>query len=426
MLLFILMDGLDHDWRYNGLCYQTPGNGQGLVLTDSQQAMHRSLRLPQVLLLIETSRAYGRGLVEGIARYAEERGPWSIYFDERGLTDNLPSWLKNWRGDGIISRTTRKLDMAKLLGVRLPVVELFPNPALKTPLVRPDEETIARLAAEHLLDRGLSNLAFFCTDQGLWVRWRREAFQRVLQERGYRGHIFSTEHDQRPTGKKPRPIDDRKVIRWLHKLPKPCGVFCATDDHAMQLTRSCRTCGILVPEQIAVLGVDNDPVICGVCYPRLSSIELGSARIGYEAAALLDRMMSGKSPPEEGVCVDPVEVITRQSTDTLAIEDPDMAQAVRLIREQACRGLRVAQVADVLGLSRRVFEQRFQSALQRNPKEEIIRVKMERAKILLSGTNMPLASVAKQSGFKSLAYFSRAFRQQIGFSPRDYRKQHRL
>ena len=122
--------------------------------------MSRPLRLPQVLLLIETSRAYRRGLVEGIARYAEERGPWSIYFDERGLCDPLPRWLKNWRGDGIISRTTHKLDMAKLLGVRLPVVELFPNPALNPPLVRPNEETIARLAAEHFLDRGRATLPF--------------------------------------------------------------------------------------------------------------------------------------------------------------------------------------------------------------------------------------------------------------------------
>ena len=136
--------------------------------------------------------------------------------------------------------------------------------------------------------------------------------------------------------------------------------------------------------------------------------------------------MAGESPPDEDVCVEPVQVITRQSTDTLAIEDPEMAQVARLIREQACRRLRVAHVAEVLGLSRRVFEQRFRSALHRNPKEEIVRVQMERAKMLLSGTDMPMALVAKESGFTSLAYFSRAFRQQIGLTPRDYRKQHRL
>jgi LacI family transcriptional regulator len=388
--------------------------------------MSRHLRLPQVLLLIETSRAYGRGLVEGIARYAEERGPWSIYFDERGLRDRLPQWLKNWRGDGIISRTTHKLDMAKLLGVRVPVVELFARPVSTTPLVRPDEVRIARLAAEHFLDRGLRHLAFFCTDQRQWARWRQEAFEQVLQNRGCRCHIFKCVQKRPVAYKEPAAVDDRKVIRWLHGLPKPCGVFCATDLHAMQLTRSCRAGGILVPEQIAVLGVDNDSVICGVCFPRLSSIELGSARIGYEAAALLDRMMAGESPPKEDVCVEPVEIVTRQSTDTLAIDDPEVAQAARLIREQACRRLTVARVASLLGLSRRVLEQRFQSALHRNPREELIRVRMERARSLLSGADMSMASVAKESGFTSLAYFSRAFRRQNGLTPREYRKQHRL
>ena len=382
-------------------------------------------RLPQVLLLIETSRAYGRGLVEGIARYAEEHGPWSIYFDERGLTDSLPRWLKGWRGDGIISRTTHKLDLAKLSATRLPVVELFPNPKLGIPLVRPNEEAIARHAVEHFLDRGLRNFAFFCTDHGHWIDWRQRAFVRILHQYDYPCHIYHAATAQ-PAGKKPRPTDDRNVIRWLQNLPMPCGVFCATDFYAVQLARSCRTCGLLVPEQIAVLGVDNDPVFCAVCYPRLSSIDLGSARIGYEAAALLDRMMAGQPPPIEGVCIEPQGVLARESTDILAIDDLEIAQAVRLIREQACRHLRVAQVADVLGISRRVFEQRFRHALHRNPKEEIVRIQMERAKMLLSTTDLAVAQVAKGSGFKSLAYFSRAFRQHIGLTPRDYRKKHRL
>ena len=136
--------------------------------------------------------------------------------------------------------------------------------------------------------------------------------------------------------------------------------------------------------------------------------------------------MAGQKPPHEGVCVEPLHVVTRQSTDTSAIEDPDIAQAARLIREQACRRVRVAQVAKVLGLSRRVFEQRFRAALHRTPKEEIVRVQMEQAKMLLSGSDMAVALIAKESGFKSLAYFSRAFRQQIGSTPRAYRKRHHL
>jgi LacI family transcriptional regulator len=387
--------------------------------------MSRRERIPHVLLLIDTSRAYGRGLVEGIARYADEHGPWSIYFNERSLMDSLPRWLTDWCGDGIISHTARKLDVEKLFAKTVPVVELFPAPKSGIPLVRPDEEGIARQAVEHFLDRGLRHFAFFCADSGNWIDWRRQAFEQYLHSRDMSCHVFPVPSTQR-TGKRPRLIDDRRVVRWLRELPEPCGLLCATDSHAVQLTRCCRTRGILVPEQIAVLGVDNDPVLCAVCFPRLSSIELGSARIGYEAAALLDRMIRGRSRPKRGVCIEPQGVIARESTDILAIDDLEMAQAVRMIREKSCRHLRVAQLAEDLGLSRRAFEQRFQKALHRNPKAEIVRYQMERAKSMLSNTDLPMSKLAKECGFTSMAYFSRAFRRQFGLTPRDYRKRHRL
>ena len=387
--------------------------------------MSQRERIPQVLLLIDTSRAYGRGLVEGIARYADERGPWSIFFNERSLMDSLPRWLKDWHGDGIISHTARGLDVAGLSTKRLPVVELFPVPKSGVPLVRPDEEEIARQAVEHFLDRGLQHFAFFCADSGNWVDWRRQAFERLLHSRGLSCHVFPVPSTQQ-SGRRRRLIDDRRVVRWLRELPQPCGLLCATDSHAVQLTRCCRTAGLLVPDQIAVLGVDNDPVLCAVCFPRLSSIELGSARIGYKAAALLDRMIRGHLPPKKGVCIEPQGVTARESTDILAIDDLEMAQAVRMIRERSCRHLRVAQLAEELGLSRRAFEQRFQKALHRNPKQEIMRYQMERAKSMLSNTDLPMSKLAKECGFKSVAYFSRAFRRQFSLTPRDYRRKHRV
>ena len=385
--------------------------------------MPRPPRLPQVLLLIETSRAYGRGLVEGIARYAEEHGPWSIYFDERGLRDPLPRWLKNWHGDGIISRTTHKLDM--LMGVRLPVVELF-SPALNMPLVRPggrDDRPIGRRAfsrprAEQsgLLLHGpgpLGRLAKRGFPASLARAWLSVPY---FPHRGWATprRQKSTPHRRSP-GDPLAPGTSPTVWHILcHRLPRH-----AVDSELPELRpagagANCRARRGQRPGDLRGL------------FSASLQHRVGQRGIGYEAAALLDRMMAGQSPPHEGVCVEPVQVITRQSTDTLAIEDPDMAQAARLIRQQACRRLRVAQVADALGLSRRVFEQRFRAALQRNPKEEIVRVQMERAKMLLSGTIMPVSLVAKESGFTSLAYFSRAFRRQIGLTPRAYRKRHHL
>ena len=397
--------------------------------------MSRLRRVPQVLLLIETSRAFGRGLAEGIARYAEENGPWSIFFEERGLADPLPKWLKQWRGDGILSRTTRKANVNRLIATGLPVVELYADPQLGVGLVHPDDEAVADLAARHFFDRGLRHFAFFCDDQAAWIDLRQQAFARVLQQHGYSCHGFLKNRGLTSSAGQNRGLtsparhgrfDDPSVMRWLRKLPKPCGVFCPSDFHAMRVTRACRTSGLMVPEQIAVLGVDNDPVFCGVSFPRLSSIELGSARIGYEAAALLDRLMAGQSPPKAGIGVKPQQVVVRESTDILAIDDADMAKAVRIIREQACQRLRVGDVAEAVGMSRRVFEQRFQRILHRSPKEEFIRVQMERAKMLLATSDMPVATVAKKSGFASLEYFTRAFRRHVGMTARAYRRQHRL
>lgn len=387
--------------------------------------MARRKTIPHILLLIDTSRAYGRGLVEGIARYADEQGPWSIYFNERSLSDALPRWLKDWTGDGIISHTARTVDVAKLFGKRLPVVALFPSPKSNVPLVRPDEEEIARQAVEHFLHRGLHHFAFFCAESGSWVDWRLHSFERYLHRKGFGCNVFPLRAPY-CSNVRSRPIDDQRVIRWLNELPERCGLLCATDSHAVQLTRCCRTAGIRVPDRIAVLGVDNDPVLCTVCSPRLSSIELGSGRIGYEAASLLNRMIDGRSPPAKGLCIEPQGVVARESTDILAIDDEEIAQAVRMMRANSCRSLRVGRIAEDLGLSRRAFEQRFHKSLHRYPKEEILRYQMEHAKSMLSSTDYPMSRLARECGFASMAYFSRAFRRRFGLTPRDYRKRHRL
>jgi len=388
--------------------------------------MPRLLRLPQVLLLIETSRAYGRGLAEGIIRYAEENGPWALFFEERELNDRLPRSLKDWRGQGIISRTPHRRDLDRLLARRLPLVELYtgPKPGLRG--VFPDEAAVARLAVEHFLDLGLREFGFFCTFEAHWIVARREAFQESLRQRGYCCHALPPGSLRHAAGKRPAPTDQKDVIHWIRGLPKPCGVFCAADLHAAQLLQAARACGIVVPDQLAILGVDNDPVFCGASHPRLSSIDPGASRIGYEAAAMLARMMAGKARGAQHTFIEPVGVVARESTDILAIDDADVAHAVRIIRQQACKRLRVSEVADAVGLSRRVLEQRFQRALDRSPKDEILRVRIERAKMLLAMGNMAVAMVAPKCGFSSQEYFARVFKRCIGTTPVRFRRRHLL
>ena len=380
------------------------------------------LRSPQVLLLIDTSSVYGRELIEGIGRYAAENGPWSIYHEDRGLSDPLPSILKDWHGDGIVTRSVRNTDLKRLLDTGLPVVELFADFALSPPQVCPNEETIGKLAAEHFLERGLRNLAFFSSDWAWWIDTRREAFAKAVEASGQKCNYFELKVPRR--GRKR--LDESKQIEWLESLPKPCGVFAACDMYAIQVTNACRLCNIAVPTEIAVLGVDNDPVSCSVSFPPLSSVGINSKKVGYEAAALLDRMMGGEKPPQQPILVEPERVITRRSTDVIAVGDADVAHAVRLIREHACRGLRVKDVAETLGLSRRALQQRFQRSINRTPKEELMRVQIDRAKMLLSRTDLRVEQIAKRCGFSTFEYFVRAFRRKTGVTPRIYRNNFRI
>ena len=184
--------------------------------------------------------------------------------------------------------------------------------------------------------------------------------------------------------------------------------------------------GIAVPEEIAVVGAVDDPAICNVFTPPLSCVDLPAERIGYEAAAMLGRWMAGEKPPRHTLWMAATHVVQRQSTDLVAIEDADVAQAVRFIRERACQGLRVPQVVLHTGLSRRLLELKFQQYLGRTPKEEILKIQLQRAKLLLSQSDMSIESVAEKSGFPSFRHFASLFRREVDATPRAFRRTHRI
>jgi LacI family transcriptional regulator len=186
----------------------------------------------------------------------------------------------------------------------------------------------------------------------------------------------------------------------------------------------CRRLGIAVPERMAILGGDEDPTINCVSTPPLSCIDFGSERIGYKAAAMLDRMMAGEKPPETVQWIPPVRVVVRQSTDIVAIEDQDVAHAVRFIREHACNGINVQDVAKAVSISRRGLERRFHKFLGRTLKSEILRVQMEHVKMLLSDTMQPIETIARKSGFRAIRHFAELFQRETGMTPRAYRKSH--
>jgi LacI family transcriptional regulator len=386
--------------------------------------MPKPRRTPHVLLLVETSLAYGRGLVEGISRYALEHGPWSVQFEARALDSLPPKWLRNWHGDGVISRTL-SLRTAKILQqTRLPLVEMFGNPRIGVAQVRGDCEMMGRMAADHFANNGFRHFAYFTYEETLPIKDHRNPFCQVLSERGAKCHVFEAPLIKKPVSR----WDERqrpRIARWLRSLPRPIGIYTPGDTHAVRLLDICRELGIAVPEEVAILGNGNDPVICETLRPTLSSLDLDARRIGYEAARLLDRKMAGKQA-NEVVLVPPSHIAVRQSTDAVVMNDPDMVQAMRFIRDFACTGIDVARLADEVGLSLSVLERRFRQHLGRTPKAEIMRIQIDHAKRLLAQTDTNCLTVAKKSGFHSLTYFTSAFRRETGMTPNAYRRTNRL
>jgi LacI family transcriptional regulator len=209
---------------------------------------------------------------------------------------------------------------------------------------------------------------------------------------------------------------------WVRTLPKPVGVMACYDIKGQQLLDVCRDLGIAVPEQVAVIGVDNDVRLCRLCTPTLSSVVPDTRRAGYEAAQLLDRMMAGEKVSAEGILIPPAGIAKRRSSDTSAIQDPDIVAAMRYIREHACDGITVADLLKIVPLSRRMLEYRFQKLVGRTPHAEILRARIERTSRLLRETKLPLEQIASRTGFAQANYLCVAFKKHVGLSPNAYRK----
>ena len=380
-------------------------------------------RLPEVLLLIETSTGYGRGILDGVGRYVHEHGPWLIHFERRGLMEPAPRWVRQWPGHGIIARTAMPAVAKILRATGLPVVELLGDRPKGPAKVHADNVAQGRLAAEHLLDCGLRNFGFFATNDFWAILQQREGFCAALAKREYKCYVYEPPSRQRFLPER-QDAHQPAVLNWLRSLPRPVGIFTSDPEHALCLLDICRAQNIAVPEQVAILANGDDPVIHNVTTPPLSGVDANPSLVGYKAAALLDRMMAGQPPPKEVLWVPPARVVSRQSTDVVYIADRDVATAVRFIREQACRGINVSEVAAAAHVSRRVLERRFHEALGRTPKDEILRVQIERAKMLLDRRDMPVEQIAKTSGFNTPKHFAEIFRRVVGMSPRQFRREH--
>ncbi len=376
---------------------------------------------PRVALLVETSLASGRDILRGIARYVREHGPWSLYHEPHSLEEGLPRWLAGWGGDGIIVRVQTPQIAAAVKDTGIPAVDVLGVvPTAGLPLVHVDDRLVAVMAAEHLRERGFHHFAYFGIQGENWSERRREAFREAA---GASTANFKTcELPRRALNRRAWESREDALADWVRGLPKPTGIMVCSDQVGQQLLEACRRAGVAVPDDVAVVGVDNDEPLCEVCHPPLSSVDAGHRAVGYEAAAALERSMRGERQTAGPRLVPPVGVVTRLSTDVLATGDRQVAAALRLIREQACSGLTAGDLVARVPVSRSVLQRRFRKELGRSLQEEIINVRVKRARQLLAETELPLAEVAERCGFKHQEYMGALFKARTGQTPAQYRK----
>jgi LacI family transcriptional regulator len=381
-----------------------------------------------VALLIESSRAYGRGLFLGIAKFVREHHQWSVQSEEWKWTDPLPVWLRDWDGDGVIGRVETPEMAAGLQQLGVPVVDVRGSVGgVGLPLIDTDDGKVAQLAAEHLMDRGFRHYAFCGFVGANYSDKRSHWFQERLAQPGFSCHVYLPPKqlvETQTTGyEKQGLLFQEDLSRWLLGLPKPVGMMACNDIRGQQVLNLCRRLDLVVPEEVAVIGVDNDEVLCELSDPPLSSVAPDTLRIGYDAAVLLERMMAGGDCPANPVFIPPLGIATRRSTEVLALNDRQLAAGLRFIRDHAFDPITINEVARAAGMSRRVFERRFVAQMGRPPKAEVLRLRLERVKQLLVDTDWSLAEIAQRTGFNHGEYLHAVFTQKIGISPGKFRRQ---
>jgi LacI family transcriptional regulator len=386
----------------------------------------------RILLMIESSRAYGRSLLRGIAKYSRARGPWIFHRPapfpwDRSVRDTPIEPLLKLGADGAIVREqTRRELIDEILGTGIPVIVApYTKPFAGVPNIISDDRAIGRMAADYLLRRGFRHFAY-CGfgDLFYWSRDRGRSFCQAVGEAGYEAHYY--EYERRMLASRSSWVREQAVlVDWLKSLPKPVGLMTSNDDRSQYVVEACRIGGLHVPEQVAILGMGNDDLICDLAMPRLSSIAVSSEKAGYDAAALLDQFMAGRAVTNQAVIGLPSHVVTRQSTDVFAVADRYVLEALRFIHARAHHeSVQVDDIVKAVALSRRSLYDRFAQTLGRSVHEEVKRVRVDRLARLLVTTDLSIAQIASKLGCADMKNLARYFKQDMGMTPLQYRKCH--
>jgi LacI family transcriptional regulator len=374
-------------------------------------------RIPKIVLLVESSRASGRAILNGVANYARYHGPWSFYWEPGGL-EKVGPMLKTLDADGIILRDVDKLRETRAFGIPAVVVGYSRKEIPGLINVITDSPTIGRMAAEHLLRCGFKNFASCSYRRTPWAEQRAEAFAGHIRAAAFEVHEYLTPPPAQINWLKER----RAMAKWLESLPKPVGVMACNDDIGVQILEACKLARIAVPDAVGVIGADNDEVVCGLADPAMSSVAVNFERAGYESAQALDHLMRKLRGTPPQIIVQATHIVARRSTDVVAVEDEAVARAMRFIRDHTRGPVAVAEVAKAAGLSRRVLERRFRREFNSSVQAEIRRVRTDQIARLLVETHMPVSDIAESLGFPDVQHFARYFRAGKKVSPLAFRR----
>ncbi|MFJ3483783.1 XylR family transcriptional regulator [Pseudomonas sp. NPDC090202] len=380
----------------------------------------------RIALLFNGGKIYDRGIITGIGNYlSSTRASWDLFLEEDYLC--RLKGIERWQGDGIIADFDDPLIGEALAGSKIPVVAVggsyederaYPK---HIPYVATDNFALIKLAYEHLIEAGLTRFACFSLPESHGNRWaqeREKAFRRLLQRDGLRGEIYRGLSTSAP-------LWDSAVeqqIAWLQSLPKPIGIIAVSDARARQLLQACLTAGIAVPEQVALIGIDNDPLTRTLTRVPLSSVIQGTQSMGRTAARLLHQMLHGMPSTPSQILVPPEAINVQASSLHQPLGNPYVMQALHFIRQYACQGIKTAQVAAYVGVSRSSLESHFRKVRDCSVHDEILRFKLAAAASRLEKTDAAIADIAQHCGFKSAQYLHTVFRREFGCTPREYQQ----
>ncbi len=380
-------------------------------------------KLKRVALAVPIGVPHLERLVGGFLDHGARHSRWRLATSPESPVLSLAG-LRGWPGDGILAFINTPAEARTIGELGLPAVNI--SGALEhspVPRVRVDDRAIGKMAAEHFLERGFRQMAYYGVEGVWYARLRGEGFREVVEWAGAQCDVFLA-----PSTLSRRAAwsqVDRPLRAWLKSLPLPAGLFACSDYRARLILEGCQELSLAVPDDLAVVGVNNDTIACEFCEPPLSSVSRSSERVGREAAALLERLMAGKSPPEGDVLIPPDGLICRRSSDAFAVGNADVAAAMRYMHEHLAEPISVCRFVHEHAVSRRRLEHAFREQLGQTPHGYLTGLRVRRARQLLAEEpSLPLHAVAKACGFCDVKRLRTAFLAEVGVAPADYRRRH--